>query len=211
MRRFADRLVAGDELAARMPAVDLVLGLPRGGVLVAARVARRSGSPLDVLTVRKLRVPGQPELAFGAVATGAVRVLNQDVIRGAGLPADFVETTVHAELVILAERERRYRGNRSAPVLSGRAVAVVDDGVATGATLRAALEAARAAGAARVVAAAPVMSASGARIAAEVADEVVAVAEPHPFGAVGAHYDDFDEVTDEQVLATLVAARSAGE
>jgi predicted phosphoribosyltransferase len=199
MFRFADRSAAGRELAPAVPPVDLVLGLPRGGVIVAAELP----APLDVLTVRKLRAPGQPELAFGAIATGGIRVLNPDVVDELRLAPEAVDRITARELTAMTERERAYRGERPPPRLAGRAVAVVDDGIATGATMLAACRAARAAGVTRLIAAAPVGSERGVQLVADVADEVIVLAVPRPFGAVGNYYDDFGDTADGEVLAAL--------
>lgn len=183
----------------------VVLGLPRGGLPVAAEVSAALHAPLDVFCVRKLGVPDYPELALGAVATGGVRVLNDDVL--AGVPevdADTVEAITRRELAELRRRETAYRGNRPPLDLQHRAAILVDDGLATGATMRAAVRAARAQ-AARVVVAAPVASwQAAAQLEAE-ADAVALVHVPSRLGAVGAHYADFRQVGDDEVRALLDA------
>ncbi|MGF1663192.1 MAG: phosphoribosyltransferase [Kineosporiaceae bacterium] len=205
---YRDRSHSGRVLSAHLaghlagPDV-LVLGLPRGGVPVAAEVARALGAPLDVLVVRKLGVPGQPELAMGALAPGGVRVLNDHVVRTLGIAASVVDTVAAAEAAELRRREHAYRDARPPLDVSGREVVLVDDGLATGASMRAAVSAARLLGAARVVVAVPV----GARGACEelsgMADEVVCTTVPEHFRSVGDCYRDFDQTTDEDVTALL--------
>jgi predicted phosphoribosyltransferase len=206
---FADRTDAGRRLGDRLaavlgpvsdPAAAVVLGLPRGGVVVAAEVARRLGAPLDAFIVRKLGVPGQPELAMGAIAAGGVVVRNEAVISARRLSPDEVAAVVAAEEAELARRERAYRGDRPPPELRDRAVVVVDDGYATGATARAALQAVRAQGPAQLVLAVPVAPRDA--VAGD-ADRLVALARPWPFGAVGRYYRDFAATTDDEVRALL--------
>jgi putative phosphoribosyl transferase len=207
-QRFADRVSAGQWLAetvARYAAEPdvIVLGLPRGGVPVARAVADGIGAPLDVFVVRKLGVPGHEELAFGAIASGGVRVLNDDVIRQVGLSAGQVDEITQREASQLEARERLYRGGQAAPGLAGDTVILVDDGLATGSTMRAAVQAVRAAGAARVVVAVPVAPAETcAELAAE-ADEVICLRQPEPFYAVGLWYEDFTPVSDDEVRQAL--------
>jgi predicted phosphoribosyltransferase len=207
--RFTDRTVAGRLLArrlmhyARRPDV-LVLALPRGGVPVAAEVARALRAPLDVFVVRKLGVPGARELAFGAIGPGGVRVLNQDVLHDAGLTDDDVAAVTSREQCELERREFAYRGDAPPVRLVGRTVILVDDGLATGATMRAAVVAARQAGAARVVVAVPLAPADVCESFAQEANEVVCLMTPRPFWAVGKWYDDFAQVTDEQVRDCLI-------
>jgi len=160
-------------------------------------------APLDVLLVRKLGVPHHEELAFGAIATGGARILNQDVVAAAGLDEDDIERVTAAESAELARRERRYRGDRPVPDVAGRAVAVVDDGLVTGATMRAAVLALRHRGATPIVAAAPVGSTDACALLAPEADAVVCPLVPAHFRAVGAWYRAFDAVTDDEVVAAL--------
>ena len=181
----------------------LVVGLPRGGVPVALVVATALDAPLDVLIVRKLGVPGQKELAMGAVGPGGVVVRNADVLRQLDIDETAVERTIHAECLEIARRERDYRGDRPPPPLAGQAVIVVDDGLATGATMRAAVVAARAAGARSVVVAVPVGAPSACDALARVADEVVCALSPADLRAVGYWYEDFSPTTDREVRRAL--------
>jgi putative phosphoribosyl transferase len=208
---FRDRSEAGDVLAGRLGhyagADDvLVLALPRGGVPVAARVARALGAPLDVFVVRKLGVPGHEELAMGAIASGGVRVVNEQVVGRLGLGEDDLRRVAEVEARELARRERRYREDRPPPELAGRVVILVDDGLATGSTMRAAVAAARRAGPARVVVAVPTAPASTCQRLAEEADEVICATTPRPFRAVGYSYRSFPQTSDEEVRAILRAA-----
>ena len=204
--RFHDRAQAGVALAQRLarysaqPGV-IVLGLVRGGVPVAAVVAERLGADLDVLVVRKLGVPGATEVAFGAIGPGGIRVLNDQIV--AGMDADTVaKVTVH-EGDERDRREQRYRAGRPALRLDGRTTIIVDDGIATGATARAAVAVARQLGSGRVVLAAPVGSAEASGLLTTVADEVVCPVTPAGFGAVSRHYDDFHQVADDEVVRLL--------
>jgi putative phosphoribosyl transferase len=208
---FADRDAAGRALGDRLAAVLgtplpgrlLVLGLPRGGVVVAAAVARRLGAPLDAYVVRKLGLPEQPELAMGAIASGGTVVRNDEVIARSAVAPDVLDRVVAAERAELARRERAYRGDRPPALVTGRDVIVVDDGLATGATARAALRAIRAAGPARLVLAVPVAPRDMLAALAAEADSVLCLAQPRPFGAVGRYYRDFEPTTDEEVRALL--------
>ncbi len=207
---FRDRIVAGRQLGADLAgrgfSDPVVLGLPRGGVPVAAEVARAVGAPLDVLVVRKVGAPFQPELAVGAVAEG-VTVLSEELIAQLGIRRADVEAVAEAERREVARRTERFRGAAPRLDLRGKTAVIVDDGIATGATARAAAEVARKLGAAKVVVAAPVSSLEARRMLRGLADEVVALDYPEPFMAVGCWYDDFRQTTDEEVIQLLAAAR----
>jgi putative phosphoribosyl transferase len=204
-RRQAGRLLA-DELHARAGRAALVLGLPRGGVPVAYEVACALRAPLDLFLVRKLGVPGREELAMGAVATGGVRVLNDDVVRMLGIPDRVIDAVVADERRELARRERLYRDDRPAPDVRGRICILVDDGLATGATMHAAIVALRLQAPARIVVAVPTAApATCDEFRAEV-DEVMCAITPSPFYAVGTWYQDFSQTTDAEVRQLLEQA-----
>jgi putative phosphoribosyl transferase len=210
-RIFANRTEAGALLGAavlarlgRGPAV--VLGLPRGGVPVAAGVARALGAPLDVLVVRKVGVPSQPELAMGAVGPGGVTVRNEEVLGMLPAAARRFAEVASAERAEVTRRERAFRGARPPLELAGRCAVLVDDGVATGATLRAAIAAARGLAAARVVVAVPVASAEAARMLEAEADELICLERPAFFMAVGQCYEEFPQLSDQEVRSQLDAA-----
>jgi putative phosphoribosyl transferase len=186
----------------------VVLGLPRGGVPVGLEVARALRAPLDVFAVRKLGVPQWPELAMGAIASGGAVVRNEDLIRGLGVDADRFDEAIARESAELSRRERAYRGDRPAPAVTGRTVILVDDGIATGASMRVALGAVRSLGAARVVVAVPVGPAPVLAALRADADEVVCAVSPREFRAVGQVYADFRQVDDDEVRAALAAARA---
>jgi predicted phosphoribosyltransferase len=210
---FRDRREAGRVLAERLNAyagrpVVLVVGLPRGGVPVATEVARALGAPLDVFLVRKLGVPGQEELAMGAVATGGLGVVNTPVVEGLGIPESVLRSTAAREYAELARRERLYRGERPPPGVRGRTVIVVDDGLATGSTMLAAIKALRQLDPARIVAAVPAASAETCEVLRAEADEVICAITPELFEAVGKWYEDFSPTTDDEVR-DLLAARAA--
>jgi len=211
--RLRDRVDAGRRLAALLSTYEnaadtIVLGLPRGGVPVAAAVASALGLGLDVLIVRKLGVPSHPEVAFGAIASGGIEVLNQDVIRDAGVDRHAIETVRIEQVRELRRREHTYRSGREALKVEGRTVIVVDDGTATGATMRAAVEALRQAAPARVIVAVGVAPRDAVRSLRRVADEVVAVLKPRNFVAVGVWYDDFTQTTDAEVVTYLSQSMS---
>jgi erythromycin esterase-like protein/predicted phosphoribosyltransferase len=211
-RRLRDRREAGRLLAERLGGHAgrddvVVLGLPRGGVPVAFEVAEALDAPLDVFLVRKLGVPGHEELALGAIATGGTRVLNRELTERLGLPAEWIEAIDAKERRELDRRERAYRGDRPPPDLAGRTVVLVDDGLATGSTMLAAVWAIRADDPARIVVAVPV---AGPEVCARVgreADETVCLLTPEPLGSVGAWYEDFSQTTDEEVRELLARAR----
>jgi predicted phosphoribosyltransferase len=205
---FSNRAQAGRQLAERLSqyanrADVIVFGLPRGGVPVAYEVARALHAPLDVFLVRKLGVPGHHELAMGAMASGGIRVLNDDLIRELGIPAFAIEQVAEREGVELQRREQLYRGGRRVPTLRDRTVILVDDGLATGATMEAAVRAARQDAPARVVVGAPVGARETVSRLCKAADEVVCVWTPEPFQAVGLWYDEFDQTPDEEVIELL--------
>ena len=211
---FEDRAEAGDVLAARLGHLAgrpdlLVLALPRGGVPVGARVARALRAPLEVFVVRKLGVPGHEELAMGAIASGGVRVRNEEVTDRLGLDEAVIERVAQAEELELARRERSYRADRPPPDLAGKLVVLVDDGLATGSTMRAAVAAARAAGPAGIVVAVPTAPASTCERLRQEADEVVCASTPRPFRAVGYSYRWFPQTSDEEVRELLRAAWTA--
>lgn len=210
-RMFDDRVDAGRQLAKRLESLRgediVVLGLPRGGVPVAFEVAKALGAPLDVLVVRKLGVPFQPELAFGAVGEGGVRVLNENVLREIDLSADGMAAVEAKQLDEVARRSERFRGKRDRIALTGRTAVIVDDGVATGATARAACEVARAQGAGRVVLAVPIGGADIFERFSGCADEVICLHTPAFFFAVGQGYRNFTQTSDDEVVALLDRAR----
>jgi putative phosphoribosyl transferase len=210
---FRDRRDAGRELGRRLSAeLDrdrlVVLGLPRGGVPVAFEVAAALDAPLDVFLVRKLGVPGHEELAMGAIASGGIRVLNERVVQAIGIDERELEAVTRRELAELERRERRYRDDRDAPDVSGRTVVVVDDGLATGSTMRAAVEALRRLRAPRIVVAVPVGAPQTCAAFEQHADVVVCLQTPQDMQAVGAWYDDFSPTEDDEVCALLRAARA---
>lgn len=207
-RRFTDRREAGRELAKQMPrtaapADTLVLALPRGGVPVAYEIAQALDADLDVFLVRKLGTPGHEELAMGAIASGGVRVLNDEVVGMLGLRDDQIDAVAARELAELERREAAYRRGRSMPPIAGRTVVLVDDGLATGSTMRAAAEAVKKQKPARLIVAVPVGAAETCTAMREVADEVICARTPRPFSAVGQWYDDFSQTSDEEVNALL--------
>lgn len=212
---FPDRRQAGQELAAALadrPSVrgsnPVVLALPRGGVPVAYEIARALDAPLGVFVVRKLGVPGYRELAMGAIASGGVRILNEDLVKDLGIPEHAIARVTEEEMRELERRERLYNVAHPLPDLQGRVVVLVDDGLATGSTMRAAVEALRQHKPARIVVAVPVAAADTCLKLREEADDVLCLRTPEPFRAVGLWYRIFDQTTDEEVQTLLVAAHS---
>jgi predicted phosphoribosyltransferase len=216
---FADRHEAGIELAdtlAQYQGVDdlVVLALPRGGVPVAFEVARILDAPLDVFVVRKLGMPGDPEFAIGAIASGGVRILREDVIRSHQIPGAAIEAVIQRELAELARRELDYREGRPMTPLRGRTVVLVDDGLATGSSMRAAVEAVRVYEPAPVIVAVPVGAPATCEELAAVTDRTICARMPESFSAVGQWYRDFSQTTDAEVrtlLAQHAARRQAGK
>jgi len=209
--RFTDRTEAGRRLAERLRAYAnrddaIVYGLPRGGVPVAFEVAHALNLPLDVFVVRKLGVPWQPELAMGAIASGGGPLLNSQIVEQYGISEDEVQDVVRRETLELERREREYRGSRPAADVHGKTVILVDDGLATGATMRAAVAALRHAGAEKIVVAVPVAAPDICESFRDLADEVVCVVTPEPFHAVGLWYQDFSPTTDQEVSELLARA-----
>jgi predicted phosphoribosyltransferase len=206
---YGDRRHAGVELASRLGHLKdrsdvVVLALPRGGVPVAHEVARALGASLDIFLVRKLGVPGHRELAMGAIASGGVRVLNEDVVNFYRVPADVIDDVAREEQAELGRREREYRNGRAPVELRDRIVLLIDDGLATGSTMKAAVQAVRAHGPSRIVVAVPVGSPETCREFADIADEIVCARAPEHFAAVGQWYRDFSQTTDEEVRALLL-------
>jgi len=210
---YQDRTDAGKRLATLLTAYAnrpdvLVLALPRGGVPVAFEVARALRAPLDIFLVRKLGAPGQKELAMGAIATGGVRVLNEDVVEYLQIPDNVIDEIAADELQELERREHAYRGNRPAPDVRGKTVILVDDGLATGSTMRAAAAALRQQKPARIIVAVPVSAPQTCDEYRMGVDEIVCDVTPEPFHAVGQWYKDFSQTTDEEVSNLLEKAAS---
>jgi predicted phosphoribosyltransferase len=211
-RLFRDRADAGRRLGAGLKQYAgkpdlLVLALPRGGVPVAYEVAKALQARMDVFIVRKLGVPGQEELAMGAVATGGVRVLNHQVVNALGIPDYIIDAVVKEETDELKRREQLYRGDRPPPSVRGKTVILVDDGLATGSTMLAAVRALREQSPARIVVAVPVASPDTCELLKACVDEVVCAATPEPFYAVGFWYQDFEQTTDDEVRELLSLAQ----
>ena len=213
---FTDRYDAGQRLASALSEIPItrpiiVLGLPRGGEPVAARVAHALDAPLDVFVVRKLGVPGHEELGFGAVASGGARVLNTDMIRRLGLSSSSIETVVARENTEVRRRELAFRDSREPPKLEGTSAVLVDDGAATGASMRAAVVALKQLGARDIIVALPVASREAAAMLAASADRCVCLFEPEPFYGVGLWYQDFSQTSDEEVRSSLAEAQERWE
>lgn len=212
---FPDRRYAGQALAERLHQLGdwagaLVLALPRGGVPVAFEVAERLGLELDILVVRKLGAPGNRELAMGAIASGGVRVMNPDVVRLSHASQVEIDATMVQETDELYRREKAYRADRPRPVIKGRAVILVDDGLATGATMRAAAEAVRKLGATRITVAVPVAAPESVAQLERIADRVVCLHMPYDLYAIGRWYELFDQTSDRQVVELLQQAWARG-
>jgi putative phosphoribosyl transferase len=213
--RFRDRSEAGRLLAQKLSEYAgredvIVLALPRGGIPVGYEVAKALGAPLDVFVARKLGLPGHPELAMGAIASGGAVVLDQALVQRLGVTQAQLADTVAAEARELLRREETYRDGREPPDLEGKTVILVDDGLATGATMRAAVLALREHDPARIVVAVPVASKETCDQFRDVADEIVCAITPRPFYAVGMWYEDFDQTTDDEVRELLARAQDDG-
>jgi len=207
-RRSAGNLLAQSLVAYRNQRDLVVLALPRGGVPVAARVAEFLNAPLDVMIVRKLGTPGQKELAMGAIASGGVLVLNEQLIASAGIDQETIDHISTCELVELKKREQMYRKGRSSIKLKGQTVLLVDDGLATGTSMRAAVQAVQSSEAGRVIVAVPVAPPDTIEDLYQIADDVVCLQTPEPFGGVGLWYLDFRQITDEEVIGLLHDAQT---
>lgn len=209
---FKDRRDAGRRLAGKLSRFKderpVVFALPRGGVPVGYEISRCLEAPLDVFVSRKLGAPGQPEFGIGAVATGGVRVLNEDVVGRLGIPADYIEYITARETAEVERRLRYFRGERPEPDVGGRTAILVDDGLATGVTARAAVEALRLRGPGRLVLAAPVCAAQTAGLFRSMVDELVCLESPSNLGAIGFWYRNFEQTSDEEVVELLERARS---
>lgn len=211
MGLFKDRRDAGKKLAEQLSAYEgrsdvIVLALPRGGVPVAYEVAQTLDVPLDIFIVRKLGLPGHEELAIGAIASGGVRVLNDDIIRTLKIPERVIDTVAGRELRELERRERAYRGDRPAPEVRNRAVILIDDGLATGASMRAAVAGLRALHPAKIVVAVPTAAPETCAALEPEVDQIVCAMTPEPFYGVGRWYEDFSQTTDEEVRMLLEQA-----
>lgn len=212
---FRDRSDAGRHLAAALCNFSsedlLVLGLPRGGVPVAYEVSHALAAPLDFFLVRKLGVPGQRELAMGAIASGGVRVVNEEVIRQLEIPSAVLDAVAAEEWQELRRREQLYRANRQLPRIKSRTVILIDDGLATGSTMRAASRALRKLNPHRIIVAVPVASAESCEALSQEVDDIICLRTPEPFRAVGYWYEDFSETSDDEVRELLQRAAAAVE
>jgi putative phosphoribosyl transferase len=209
---FEDRRDAGRRLAGKLSRFEdertVVFALPRGGVPVGYEISRFLGAPLDVFVSRKLGAPGQPEFGIGAVAAGGVRVLNEDVVRRLGIPDDYVQKITAQELAEVGRRLRYFRGERPETEVGGRTAILVDDGLATGVTARAAVQALRLRKPRRLVLAAPVCAAQTADVLLRTVDDLVCLESPSDLGAIGFWYRNFEQTSDEEVVELLERARS---
>jgi putative phosphoribosyl transferase len=209
---FEDRRDAGRRLAGKLSRFEdertVVFALPRGGVPVGYEISRSLGAPLDVFVSRKLGAPGQPEFGIGAVAAGGVRVLNEDVVRRLGIPDDYVQKITAQELAEVGRRLRYFRGERPETEVGGRTAILVDDGLATGVTARAAVQALRLRKPRRLVLAAPVCAAQTADVLLRTVDDLVCLESPSDLGAIGFWYRNFEQTSDEEVVELLERARS---
>jgi putative phosphoribosyl transferase len=210
MGTFRDRAEAGRLLASQLGHLagsrPLVLAIPRGGVVVGHQIAKALQADLDLIIARKLGAPAQPELAIGAVVSGGIVLLNEELIRVLGVPRDYIERETQAELAEIERRMQLYRGQRPPPQIEGRTVILTDDGIATGYTMRAAIQATRRQNPKRIVLAIPVAPPSSARMLAGSVDELVCLQTPVNFVAVGQFYDEFHQMSDQEVISLLAAS-----
>lgn len=216
MPLFVDRKDAGHRLAQKLLDYKgneniLVLGLPRGGVPVAYEVARELNAPLDVFLVRKLGLPGHEELAMGAIASGGIRVLNQEVVRGLNIPQSVIDTVANREQKELERREWAYRGERPRPTIEGKIVILADDGLATGSSMLAAVAGLRTKEPQEIVVAVPVAPRETCERIAQEVDEIICLETPYPFIGVGQWYEDFSQTTDEEVRSMLERAQQPAQ
>lgn len=210
MALFKARSEAGKELAKRLEAFaerknTIALALPRGGVAVAYELAKALQIPRDVIIVRKLSVPGNRELAMGAIASGAVRIINYDIVRLLNISQFAIDAVIQEQQEEIEQREKEYRGGWPPLELDGRTVILVDDGIATGATVRAAVEALKRRGAGRIIVAVPTASTDACNLLGEEVDDIVCLTTPEPFIAVGRWYEDFSQISDEEEVTNLLA------
>ncbi|MEW6735218.1 MAG: phosphoribosyltransferase [Acidobacteriota bacterium] len=213
---YRDRTDAGKRLAIKLQAYAnrsdvLVLALPRGGVLVAFQVAEALNAPLDIYLVRKLGVPGHKELAMGAIASGGVRVINDDVVNYLGISGETIDRVAEEETEELSRRDHLYRGGKIRPELSGRTIILIDDGLATGSSMRAAVQALKQANPAKIVIAVPVAPSSTCEGFKTEVDEIICLETPEPFQAIGLWYRNFSQTTDEEVKELLERAAQRTE
>lgn len=206
--QFRDRITAGRHLATRLKAYQnrpntLVMALPRGGVPVAYKVAQALNLPLDICLVRKLGVPGHPELALGEIASGGIRILNDDILSGRNISEETLERVTTTELRELRRRDRVYRGDRPQPVIRDQTIILIDDGIATGATMRAAIAVLKAQRPQKIIVAIPVAPLDTFQALSAEADQVICLATPNPFYALGFWYENFAQVTDDEVRQLL--------
>ena len=214
--RFRDRIDAGKRLADRLKTFAnqpnvIILALPRGGVPVAFEIAQALNLSLDVLNVRKLGVPGHEEMAMGAIAAGNVRIMNQDIVRSLNIPETAIQRVIEEEQVELARRERLYRDARPAPAVEGKTVLLVDDGLATGATMAAAVSAVKQQKPARIIVAVPTGSGAACAEFENMVSEVICLNKPDDFGAVGLWYEHFSQTTDQEVRQLLEQVQKHAE
>jgi putative phosphoribosyl transferase len=206
-RREAGKLLAEKLIHYKNKSDILVLALPRGGVPVAFEVAKSLNAEMDIFIVRKLGIPGHEELAMGAIATGGIRILNEDVVRVINIPLSAIELVTHQELLEIKRREEQYRGNTPEPMVSAKTVIIIDDGLATGSSMKAAISALKRQGPASITVAVPVAEAGVCNNFKQIVDDVICVKTPVNFRAVGMWYEDFTQTSDQEVIDLLKEAK----